>query len=293
MNFLVIGINYWPEKTGIGKYTGEMCEWLSEQGHNVNVITSMPYYPEWKIHSNYRNCFFRRELVNGVRIHRSWIYTPKSLTGITRIIHEFSFLFTSFYFLFRFLFKKNDIVVLISPPFYYSLLSYFYSRKHNIVVNHIQDLQIDAAQNLGLLTEKKFLQILKFSEAIGLRNCDIVSTLSEGMRQKIVQKGISKNVIRLFPNWVDVHFFKLNYATYNFRDKWNFQEEDFLVLYSGNIGDKQGLEVLLPVAKEMSEIDKSIKFIIVGDGVNKKDLIKQSEEYKIDNMFFFPFTTIS
>ena len=49
MKILVYGINYSPELTGIGKYTGEMVEWLVAQGHEVRVITAPPYYPQWQV----------------------------------------------------------------------------------------------------------------------------------------------------------------------------------------------------------------------------------------------------
>ncbi len=53
MKILVYGINYSPELTGIGKYTGEMVEWLAAQGHEVRVITAPPYYPQWQVGENY------------------------------------------------------------------------------------------------------------------------------------------------------------------------------------------------------------------------------------------------
>lgn len=53
MKILVYGINYSPELTGIGKYTGEMVEWMASQGHDVRVITAPPYYPEWKVGERY------------------------------------------------------------------------------------------------------------------------------------------------------------------------------------------------------------------------------------------------
>ena len=49
MKVLLYGINYAPELTGIGKYSGEMAEWLSQLGHDVRVVTAPPYYPEWKV----------------------------------------------------------------------------------------------------------------------------------------------------------------------------------------------------------------------------------------------------
>ena len=54
MKILIYGINYTPELTGIGKYTGEMGAWLASQGHQVDVITAPPYYPEWNVHTSYK-----------------------------------------------------------------------------------------------------------------------------------------------------------------------------------------------------------------------------------------------
>lgn len=61
MKILVYGINYSPELTGIGKYTGEMVEWLAAQGHEVRVITAPPYYPQWQVGENYSARRYKRE----------------------------------------------------------------------------------------------------------------------------------------------------------------------------------------------------------------------------------------
>lgn len=53
MRILVYGINYSPELTGIGKYTGEMVEWMAGQGHEVRVVTAPPYYPQWQVGEHY------------------------------------------------------------------------------------------------------------------------------------------------------------------------------------------------------------------------------------------------
>lgn len=62
MKILVYGINYSPELTGIGKYTGEMVEWLAAQGHEVRVITAPPYYPQWQVGENYSAWRYKREV---------------------------------------------------------------------------------------------------------------------------------------------------------------------------------------------------------------------------------------
>lgn len=58
---LVYGINYSPELTGIGKYTGEMVAWMAREGHEVRVITAPPYYPQWKVGERYSARRYRRK----------------------------------------------------------------------------------------------------------------------------------------------------------------------------------------------------------------------------------------
>src|SRR5438105_968887 len=94
---LFIGHNFAPEPTGIGKYSGEMMEWLSNKGNDCTVITTYPHYPYWKIQLPYRNGWYKKETVsfpeNGgkLNIYRCPLYVPQSLTGKNRILHDFSF----------------------------------------------------------------------------------------------------------------------------------------------------------------------------------------------------------
>ena len=96
MKILVYGINYSPELTGIGKYTGEMVEWMVQQGHEVRVITAPPYYPEWQVGAKYSSWRYRRE--NGdATVWRCPLYVPKQPSTLKRLIHLGSFAFSSFF----------------------------------------------------------------------------------------------------------------------------------------------------------------------------------------------------
>ncbi len=77
MKILVYGINYSPELTGIGKYTGEMVEWLAAQGHEVRVITAPPYYPQWQVGENYSAWRYKRE-EGAATVWRCPLYVPKT-----------------------------------------------------------------------------------------------------------------------------------------------------------------------------------------------------------------------
>ena len=193
MRILIYGINFAPELTGIGKYSGEMSAWLAANGHTVHVITATPFYPLWKAQSGYSNRWWRRENMAGVRITRCPLYIPAKVTSAKRILHEFSFVAATFPVWVKRLFqKKYDVVICVAPPFHLGFLALVYARlKGAKLVQHIQDLQVDAAKDLGMLRNQRFLNIMFGAEKFILKRSTAVGTISPGMQKKIESKGIS------------------------------------------------------------------------------------------------------
>ena len=95
MRILLHGINYSPELTGIGKYTGEMAEWLASHGHEVRVVTAPPYYPHWEIGEGYANRWIK-ETSDSLLVYRCPLYIPLKPSGLKRLIHLASFALSSF-----------------------------------------------------------------------------------------------------------------------------------------------------------------------------------------------------
>lgn len=288
MKLLIYGINYAPELTGIGKYTGEMAEWLANQGHQVEVITAMPYYPEWKITKKYRTKWWHTEYRNRVKVNRSPFYVPQQVTGKTRILHEFSFLLSTQFFWVKSLFKRYDCVLSISPPFHTGFSALLFSLFKRIpVIYHIQDLQVDAAKDLNLIKNSSVLNLLFRLEKMILQRSTIVSTISEGMFKRLVTKGISKEKMLFFPNWVDTTFIKPLPKKDSLRSEWGFSQVDKIVLYSGNLGEKQGLEIIIETADQL-KTKKKLHFIIVGEGGKKEALIALTKVKQLNNVHFYP-----
>src|SRR6476620_12650937 len=159
MKILICGINYAPELTGIGKYTGEMANWLAANGHTVEIITAMPYYPQWEISKNYKKKWWHKENIDGVKVYRCPLYVPKKISAGKRIIHEFSFVLSTLPIWIKKLFsKKYDVVVSVSPPFHLGALPVLYSKlRRTKMVTHIQDLQVDVAKELKMINNKRLL----------------------------------------------------------------------------------------------------------------------------------------
>ncbi|MBO9699676.1 MAG: WcaI family glycosyltransferase [Sporocytophaga sp.] len=288
MRILVFGINYAPELTGIGKYTGEMCEWLAEHGHEVEVITSMPYYPEWKIRKAYQGRWWFTETINKVKVRRTVFYVPEKVTGTTRIAHEFSFLLSSSIWWFKSLFRKYDLVISPYPPLIIGAWPYIYSRFHKTKwVFHIQDLQVDAARDLGLIKNDRLLNVLEYMEKFFLRKADYVSSISDGMKMKILGKGIDAGKYIMLPNWVDTDFIRPMPKNDSMRSELGFEEKDIIILYSGNMGEKQGLEAVIPIAQKFADRSE-VKIVLAGEGAAKERLMKETEANRLKNITFLP-----
>jgi colanic acid biosynthesis glycosyl transferase WcaI len=287
MKILVYGINYHPELTGTGKYTGEMCEWLAQRGHRVDVITAAPFYPRWRVFDGYKNTWLKEE-VNGVSVHRAPLYVPEKVTGRTRIMHELSFGLCSLVYWIPKLFRKYDVVLGICPPMQMGLLPYIYKAlRGRPFIFHIQDLQVDAAKSLGLIGNKRLLGLLDRVEKFLLRRATVVSTISEGMKGKIASKGVRDENIFLLPNWADTEFIRPLPRETALKKELGFGEGDRIVLYSGNLGEKQGLEIVISAAEELRG-EKNLYFVFVGDGAARAGLESLARGKGLNNVKFFP-----
>ncbi|MDQ6813121.1 MAG: WcaI family glycosyltransferase, partial [Bacteroidota bacterium] len=291
---LLIGGNYFPEPTGIGKYNGEMVKWLAEEGHSCTVITTFPYYPHWKIQHPYdKDCFWfkteRIEIGNNqfVNVIRCPHYVPGIPTGLKRMISELSFFFTAYLALLLLLFKKKyDIVITVAPPFAIGLLGIFYSKiRGGKFLYHIQDLQVDAARDLAMIKSNFIVRGCLSIEKFIIKNADCVSTISAGMIDKVKIK--CKKEVLLFPNWVDIETFYPISRKNELKARHGFSASDKVVLYAGAIGHKQGLETILQAAKAVEDIPY-IKFAICGSGPYKDKLIAVKNEMGLKNVHFLP-----
>ncbi|RYE12469.1 MAG: colanic acid biosynthesis glycosyltransferase WcaI, partial [Sphingobacteriaceae bacterium] len=152
---LLIGGNYYPEQTGIGRYNGEMMDWLSKNGFDCSVITTYPYYPKWKVDEFYkkRSLWYTNEMHGAVKVYRCPLYVPKQVRALKRILLEFSFSVSALFRIVPFMLSKRfDAVMVVVPPFHLGFLGVMYKRmKKTRLIYHIQDLQIEAARDLNMI----------------------------------------------------------------------------------------------------------------------------------------------
>jgi colanic acid biosynthesis glycosyl transferase WcaI len=287
MRILVLSVNYWPEATGIGALCTRRCEYLASRGHDVTVCTTFPYYPQWRVAEEYRNQLWSREIQNNVMVLRSWAWIPKRPNSIKRVLFEASFLACN---LLRAAYAEApDLLIAVSPPLGLAVTAGLLSRRWNTpYVYDVMDLQPDAAIDLGMLKPGVATQALYSLERIAYRKAALISTLTEGMRNRIVSKPVPADKVTLFPAPADRDLFLVQRNTEgeSFRSIHGLTGS-FLIVHSGNMGVKQGLDVVLRTA-ELSRDYPDIVYLLVGDGAMRSQLEDGAKARKLSNVRFLP-----
>ncbi len=285
MRVIVWGINYAPEFIGIAPQNVALCEFLAERGHEVEMVTTFPYYPAWRKRAEDRGQLYRTDVVNGVRVRRCWHFVPAQVSRLKRILHEGTFVATS---MLRTLFlRRPDVFVVVSPPLLLGVAGWLVGKvKAAPFVFHVQDLQPDAAVGLGMLKPSAFTRALYGMEAFGYRKAARVSGITPGMLRTFQEKGVAAEKQVYFPNTIDLESDGPEPDRGQFRKRHGVPEGAFLAVYAGNLGVKQGLEIVLETAALLR--DHGIRFLICGDGAQREMLAARAIEMRLANFSLLP-----
>ncbi len=285
LNVLVWGINYAPEAAGIGPYNVALCEYLRGAGHEVHMLTSFSYYPEWKKLPADEGRWFRTDQVRGVPVHRCWHYVPERVSSLKRILHEGTFVLTSF--LRGLTLPRPDVVFVASPPLLLGAAAWVFGLLRRApYIFHVQDLQPDAAVGLGMLKPSAFTRLLYRLEALAYDKAARVSGISQGILRAFRDKGVPPGKLVHFPNGIRPPDLSALPALGRWRQKQGFAPDDFLAVYGGNLGVKQGLDILIEAAPLLKE--RRVKLVICGDGAARGRIQAEIERRRLPNLTLLP-----
>lgn len=274
MKLLLYGINFAPELTGIGKYTSEMAQWLAAQGHEVRVVTAPPYYPAWAVWQGYSAKRYTREHWHGVEVIRAPLWVPRKPNGLRRLLHLASFALCSLPSLLGQWRWRPDVVWVVAPAFACAPAALALARLCGARAwLHIQDFEVDAAFELGLLKGARLRAWVSRVERWLLRRFDRVSTISRRMLERAGSKGVAASRLVHLPNWVDISAIRPLAEASAYRAELGIAPDAVVALYSGNMGAKQGLEVLAELAARFRH-QPMVQFVYCGEGMGREALMQ-------------------
>jgi colanic acid biosynthesis glycosyl transferase WcaI len=282
MKILFVGLNYAPEPIGIGLYSGDMCRAWAAMGHQVRAVVAAPYYPAWKIADEYRGGW-KRTVEQGVDVTRCPIYVPNPPSGAKRIVHHLSFFASCLAPAVRAaLGQRPDVVFSVAPSLIAAPAAWLAARLGGAKCwLHLQDFEVEAALATGLVDAGFAGRAGTWFERAVLSLFDQVSSISPQMCRKLIEKGVPAERVYELRNWADVDAVRPGDES-PYREEWRI-ETPHVALYSGNIANKQGIEIVLEAARRLRG-RTDLTFVVCGEGPNRATL--EAAAADLDNIRF-------
>ncbi|MER5629090.1 glycosyltransferase [Streptomyces nitrosporeus] len=274
----MVSTNYAPEVTGIGPYATQLAEHWAASGAATRVLAGMPHYPAWRVDEAYRGAWRRRETRQGVDVLRLRHYVPSRQSALRRALFEASVLAHGTV---APLPGRPDAVVSQMPSLAGGVLAARIARRHRVPhIPVVQDLMGAAAAQSGIRGGGRAASVAAAAERYALRGAALVGVIHESFVPGVKALGVDPGRIRTVPNWTHVQGPTADRAATRARLGWD--EGTPVVLHSGNMGLKQGLDVLVAAAR----LDPGIRVVLMGDG-NQRAALGESAR-GLANVDFLP-----
>ncbi|GLX20490.1 glycosyltransferase WbuB [Streptomyces lavendulae subsp. lavendulae] len=276
---LLVSTNYAPEHAGIGPYATQIAEHWASTGHDAHVLAGMPHYPAWSVEPEYRGALRRTEKRAGVTVHRRAHTVPSRQTALRRALFEGSILLHGAAAPPRM--PRPDLVMAQMPSLAGGVTAARLAARWKVpFVPVVQDLMGAAAAQSGISGGDRAAAFAARAEAYALKRATLVGVIHETFVDRVVAMGVDPAKIRLVPNWS--HVAKPTKPRGETRHHLGWAPDQTVVLHSGNMGLKQGLEVLVGAAR----LDPEVRFVLMGDGSQRAALASMAAD--VPNLDIIP-----
>lgn len=280
-HILVVSQYFFPEQFRIN----DICsEWV-KRGYKVTVLTGIPNYPQGKFYKGYGIFKSRKEIYNGIEVIRIPLF-PRGSNSLMLILNYLSFVLSGFFWFLLSNIKADKVFIYEVSPMTQALPGVWYAKKRKIPCYiYVTDLW---PENVEIITgiKSKFIisPIGKMVDYI-YKKVDKIFVSSHSFVSSISSRGIPKEKIEFWPQYAEEYYKPLDKSSVNVSE---IPKDDvFNIIFAGNIGKAQGLDVLIPTAQKLKEMKSKVRFNIVGDGREKSHLIELIKESGVEDMFNF------
>lgn len=283
--------NFPPEVNAPATRTYEhVLEW-HKKGYDVTVITSFPNYPRGTIFKGYKQKFYSRDITFPFRVIRVWTLMFPNEGFLKRVIDQLSYSLTAFIIG---LFIKTDIIIATSPQFFTAISGRwlgFFKRKPWVM--EIRDLWPETIAAVGALKKGITYKLLEWVELQLYKSAFKLIVVTDTFKQRITSRGINPKKIYVHKNGVILDRFKPRSKDTELLNSLPELKGKHVFAYIGTHGMTHGLDFILKSIKELNLSNPEIYFLFIGDGAEKNNLVKLSQELSLKNITFLPLVSKS
>ncbi|MBN1580636.1 MAG: glycosyltransferase family 4 protein [Anaerolineae bacterium] len=283
---IVLVTAYFPPDTGSAAHLFyELGTVLITQGHQVTVVTGFPGYHAQGDLSRYRRRLWLTEDMNGIRVARIQVPAFLRNTPIGRGMWQFNC--AASFVLRGLMLPRPDLLLLYSPPLPLGLTGWILRLfKHIPFVVNVQDLFPQSAIDLGVLKNGLLIRFFQRLERFVYRQANHLTVHSSGNRDHVVNCGADPERVTIMHNWVDVNFIRPGERYNGFSQEYGLDDK-FVISFAGVIGYSQDIDTILEAAKRLQDYPE-MRFLIVGNGVEKTRLEQKAQNMGLANVQFLP-----
>jgi glycosyltransferase involved in cell wall biosynthesis len=288
MRILLIHQYFLEENDSGGSRWNEFTKNWIEQGHEITVLAGMMHYSGSEKLPEYKGLHYKRKMQGKVEVWRCHVSESYNKNFVGRLWGYFSFMFSSLWAGLRKIKGKYDVIIVTSPPLFVGFSGYVISRIKRIpLVFEVRDLWPESAVDTGVLKNKFIIKLAYKFEAFIYKKARLINVLTPAFYQTLKsKKKIPENKLSYIPNAAD---FSLSENLLNNFDRESFRKEyklngKFVITYVGAHGVANHLQQVLEAGKVLE--DTNVLFLLIGDGMEKKSLVKLAEEMNIKNVRF-------
>ena len=273
---LILSAYYHPEPTGSAPPISDLSFWLAENGGDVRVATARPSYPAREVFEGYRQGERDAETVRGVRVRRLPAHVSRGSGLLARFRTEFSLFVGLCAGRATGRVRPAHHVIAVCPSVFVVAAANLFRRRGGRSLCVVHDIQSGLARGLKFGAAGLVLGALRRLESWAYNRCDLLVALSEGMASELRELGVRSPIVVLPPQ-IDV------------RELTPLPEPAAgapVLLYSGNLGRKQGLDQVLALAEALLRRDSPARIVIRGEGSERRELERQASERGLTNLAF-------
>lgn len=285
MHILFLTDNFPPEVNAPASRTFEHCrEWV-RAGHCVTVITGAPNFPIGKVYEGYRNKIWQTETMEGIRVVRVWTYITANKGFAKRIIDYVSYMVSAI--LASPFVRKPDLVVATSPLLFTAMAGYVVGVMHRIpFVFELRDIWPESIKAVGAMGDSWVIRFFEKVEMLLYRKASRIVTVTHSFKHKLIQRGIDADKIDVVTNGVDLVRFQPRPKDQELVRRYGLAGK-FVAGYIGTHGMAHALETILKAAAHLQKAgEEDYRFIFLGHGASKQELIDKAKSLELKNTIF-------